>query len=130
MKHVKSLLIFALVLNSPGILYWLPQAGVLFLFPILFWINVPAAWCGIGEWLGPGHFDLSAFGYSPLTPWAWLAIVAFWLVPALGLTVLNAYWPWQARTGKWRFSVRTLLVVMTMVAVALGLLVWLVTGGR
>ena len=121
MKHVKDFLIFELLLNSPGILYLTPFGPLVFL-PLLWWINIPSMWLGMGKWLGPAHFELGAFGYLPLTLWAWLSIVVFWTVPALVLTVLQAFLPQPKR--EWRFSLRSLLVAMTIVAVVLGLLMW------
>ena len=124
MRHLRNFVIFELLLNSPGIVFVTPLWPLMFL-PLLFWINIPTAWFGLGKWSEPAHFELGAFGYLPLTPWAWFLIVVFWTVPAVVLMVLQAFLP-QPKRG-WRFSLRSLLIVMTVVAVVLGMLMWWVS---
>ncbi len=122
MKHVKHLLILTAVLNSPAILFWIPGLGMLFILPFFFWINIPALWFGLAKLIGKPHYEISAFGASPQTPLAWLLIVGFWTLLAFGLTVMAAYVP----ELKWRFSLRTLLIATTVVALVLGVVCYTV----
>jgi hypothetical protein len=117
-KHAKTLLIYGLVLNSPAILIWLPGFGMLFFLPFLYWINLPGTY--LNSWIGKPHYDVQEFGIVPQTPLAWFLIVAAWMLPALAMTALSAWLP----ELKWRFSVRTLLILTTIVAAILGLLLW------
>lgn len=116
-KHVKKLLLLAAVLNTPGMLIWIPWIGILFQLPFLFWINIPVLWLGLRNLVGKQHYEISAFGASPQTAVGWFLIVAFWTLLAGMVTVVAAYLPEM----KWRFSLRTMLVVTTLVAVVLGL---------
>ena len=63
-----------------------------------------------------------AFGFAHYDGGSWKALVAPHWFPAL-LSVVLATIPWFSRS--FRFSLRTLLIATTLVAVVLGLIVWL-----
>ena len=50
----------------------------------------------------------------------WYVQTPYWFLVALGVILAAASWV------RWRFTLRTLLIVTTLVAVVLGLIVWLV----
>jgi hypothetical protein len=116
-RHVKNMLVLTVVLNSPAIFIWIPWTNLIFFMPFLFWINIPALWCGLAGWTGTRHFDVQEFGAMPLTPLAWLLIVAFWTLVAAGLTLLAAGVPRLKR----QFGLRTLFIAATLLAIVLGL---------
>jgi hypothetical protein len=94
-KHVKTFLIWMVVLNWPPLL-WLTQYDflrLLCMLPYLFWINIPALWLGIAKLIGKPHYDIQEFGAMPLTVFSWVPIIAFWVLVAIGLSVLTAYFP-------------------------------------
>src|SRR6476469_5066865 len=58
--------------------------------------------------------------------WPWtnrrdMAVLPYWFL--VSLSVIFAVGPW-IRQLRWRFSLRTLLIATTLVAVVLGLIVW------
>jgi hypothetical protein len=62
----------------------------------------------------------SRFGFDwKITKWGWRLCLPYWFV--LFVTATSACAPWM----RWRFSIRALLIAMTLVAVALGAIVWL-----
>jgi hypothetical protein len=111
-------LILLAILNGPAILFLIPGFGVLFFLPFLIWINIPGTF--LAKVIGPPHFIIQKFGVTPQTPLAWFLTVTFWTLLAFGLTFASAYLP----EVKLRFTLRTLLIVITLVAFALGLIVW------
>jgi hypothetical protein len=115
-KHAKNLLIYGLLLNSPAILIWVPGFGMLFFLPFLYWINLPGKF--LESWIGKPHYNVQEFGVVPQTPLAWFLIVAAWMLPAIVLTALSACLP----ELQWRFSLHTLLIITTIVAIILGLI--------
>jgi hypothetical protein len=54
---------------------------------------------------------------------SWPGSVPHWFLVLLSATIASAPW---VRQLKWRFSLRTLLIAMTLVAVLLGAVVWAV----
>lgn len=94
-KHIKTFLIWMAMLNWPIVLCWVPISAVKLLcfLPALFWINIPALWLGLAQWIGKPHYDIQEFGAMPLTPLAWILIATFWILVAVGLTILTAFIP-------------------------------------
>jgi len=41
---------------------------------VLFWINIPAQWCGLGDLMGERHYVFEEFGALPQTPLSWVLI--------------------------------------------------------
>lgn len=121
MKHVKRFLIFAGLLNSPAIFVWLPFIKLFFVLPFLFWIKIPTQWLALAGFMGSAHYEASEFGAWPKTPVAWLVIFLFWTLVAVALTLLTAVVPRLQQ----RFGFGMLFIVTSLLAVALGLGIWL-----
>jgi hypothetical protein len=71
--------------------------------------------------LGP-RLTWSGFQFQWDSGSSWYLQAPYWALVAL--TVLGAVLPW-IRQLRWRFSLRTLLIATTLVAVVLGTIVWL-----
>ncbi len=68
----------------------------------------------------PPEYSLLGIGYSPSPSPLWpYVVIPFWLLTALVVTL--AATPWLPK----RFSLRALLIATTLVAVVLGLVVWI-----
>lgn len=72
--------------------------------------------------------DWDADGHDTLYPWGWITsdvgyalIVTYWFVVVA--SAICAAVPWL-RWLPWRFSLRTMLLATTAIAVVLGLVVW------
>ncbi len=89
--HVKNFLILTVLLNWPPVLFQIPFFYPLTFFPILFWVNIPALWLGLAKVFGEGHYKVAEFGAMPLTAFAWIVLVVFWLFVAAVLTAINAF---------------------------------------
>jgi hypothetical protein len=72
-------------------------------------VPVPARRFGLRT-LSPANFELIAIGGGIALPY-WLLVITFAATTTL---------PWL----RWRFSLRTLLIATTLVAIVLGLVVW------
>ena len=92
-KHLKTFLIWMALLNWPPILVWIPFFRLLCFLPYLFWINIPALGLGLAKLIGKPHYDIQEFGAMPLTAFSWILIALFWLLLAIGLTILTASFP-------------------------------------
>ena len=92
-KPIKTLLIWLALLNWPPILIWVPFLRLPCFLPYLFWINFPAQWCGLGQLMGKRHYVFEEFGALPQTTLSWGMIVAFWIVVAIALTAVTAFFP-------------------------------------
>jgi hypothetical protein len=124
-KTFKTLLFCIALLNSPAIVILIPSLTFLLFFPFLFWINIPALWFGLAKQFGQQHYLLSAFGAEPQTPLAWLLITGFWTVIAIGITAVDAAlnaigWTSRCKIPR-RFSLETMFLVTTLIALALGI---------
>ena len=89
-EHVIIFLIWLALVNWPAVLVWIPFVRVLCFLPYLCWINIPALWLGFAESIGQPHYDIQEFGALPQTAFAWFLIAAFWILLAIGLTVVTA----------------------------------------
>ena len=89
--HVKNFLILTVLLNWPPILFQIPFFLPLSFFPYLLWINIPALWLGLAKLFGPGHYNVAEFGAMPMTAFAWILLVVFWLLVAAVLPAINAF---------------------------------------
>jgi hypothetical protein len=92
-RHIKSWLIWLALFNWPAVLIWIPFFRILCFFPLLLWINIPALFLGLATVVGKPHYDIQEFGAVPKTPLAWILIVAFWSLAALGMAAATAYYP-------------------------------------
>ena len=63
----------------------------------------------------------TGFSFGWESSWYWHLQMPYWML--VTMTVALATMPWIAH--KWRFSLRTLLIATTLIAVVLGLIVWL-----
>lgn len=92
-RHLKTFLVWMALLNWPPILVWIPFLRLLCFLPFLFWINIPALGLGLAKLIGTPHYDIQEFGAMPLTAFSWILIALFWLLLAIGLTILTSSFP-------------------------------------
>jgi len=92
-NHTITFLIWLAVFNWPPVLGWVPFLQRLCFLSYLFWINIPAKWCGLGNLMGERHYMFEDFGVLPQTRLSWILIVMFWVVMAVGMTVATAFFP-------------------------------------
>ncbi len=118
-KNARTFVILSAFLNAPLLALW---SGV-FIIPFMFWVNIPGL-LFLNKWVGKPHYEVEAFGVMPRTSLALFFIAMFWTSLAFAITAISAY------TGdiKGRFSLRTLLIVMTLVAMVLGLIAYVARG--
>jgi hypothetical protein len=87
---------------------------------------------------GPREFEFVLDRAGGFDPWRvklirielnriddWVLVCTYW-IPTLLTTALSVV-PWLGKI-RWRYSLRTLLIATTLVAVVLGLIVWAVKG--
>jgi hypothetical protein len=72
-----------------------------------------------GSWAGGGTYGRFYFGTTANS--AKVLLPHYFLMLVTGIA---AALPWLVRRWRWRFSLRTLLIATTLVAVVLGLVVW------
>ena len=92
-KHTVTFLIWLALFNWPPILMWVPFLKLFCFLPALFWINIPAQWCGLGDLMGERHYVFEEFGALPQTPLSWVLIVVFWMLLSALMTVATAFFP-------------------------------------
>ena len=90
-KHVKIFLVWLVSLNWPPILIWIPFLNLVAFLPYLLWINIPALWLGLAKLMGKPYYDIQEFGAMPQTLLSWILIASFWVLVAIGLTVVTAF---------------------------------------
>jgi hypothetical protein len=90
-KYIKLFLLWLALFNWPMVLIWVPFLRLPCFLPALFWINIPALWCGLAKTIGEPHFKIEEFGAMPLTPFSWILITLFWVVLAVIMTVVTAF---------------------------------------
>jgi len=90
-EQITTFLIWTAFLNWPPVVFWIPFLHIFAFFPCLFWLNIPALWFGLAKVIGQPHFAITAFGASPRTPFAWLSIMIFWVLLAIGLTIATTF---------------------------------------
>lgn len=86
----KTFVTWLVFFNWPSLLLglgflWSPLL-VLALIPGLIWMNIPMTWLGLAKVVGEEHFDLSSFGYAPMTTFGWLSLFLFWVMVAAVMT--------------------------------------------
>jgi hypothetical protein len=72
-------LVSLLVIHVPVVLIFVPFVNVLAFIPFLLYLNIPTQVFDFGALFGPNHFELSAYGYSPISILSWIVIFSFWL---------------------------------------------------
>lgn len=89
----KTWLVWLLFFNWPFFVGLIPPLRAIVFFPLLFWINIPSMWLGLGKAVGEPHFKVDGFGVLPVTAWGWGALFAFWTGVAVLLTLLTLAFP-------------------------------------
>ena len=72
---------------------------------------------GGGYWIGAQRWGLLGFNGGFWSRWNWVLQVPYWFAVATAVTIAAA--PWL----HWKFSLRTLQIATTLIAVVLGLVV-------
>ena len=86
-RHLATFAVWALALNLPAVGFQMPFNQLWSTTAFLVWATIPG-WLS-GRCVGARHFADSDVGVVPATLLAWSLAVGFWILVALGLTLVS-----------------------------------------